>query len=73
MSFHLGGMGRAYSTNVKFAKAICTDISSLSVIYFSLYVSLERPSMKLELQSKSEFIDMTLLRKLNSCAAKQEG
>lgn len=55
-------MGRAYYIHVSFGKAICTDISFLSVIYLCLYVSSESPNMKLELYSKSEFIDMTALR-----------
>lgn len=60
--FSLGRVGRAYYIHVSFGKAICTDISFLSVIYLCLYVSSESPNMKLELYSKSEFIDMTALR-----------
>lgn len=54
-------MGRAYYIHVSFGKAICTDISFLSVTYLCLNASSKSPNMKLELYSKSEFIDMTLL------------
>lgn len=33
---NLGGMGKAYHTQMRFAKTICTDIFCLSVIYILL-------------------------------------
>lgn len=55
-----GGRERHQEMGKWLLKAICVPILFISFIYFSYYVAEERPSMKLELQSKSEFIDMNL-------------